>query len=323
MKVKTIDALMKYLRDKHSIDINGSSQKRKLRNIGYYHGFKGYRFIRTPKNRITFTDFNEIVSINNFDMDLKALFYPQMMFIETTIKNYMIEVIVKHAKTDSFDEIYDNFLTYYKTYPIGSRSYKNALNRRLGLRNKFYSTLSRDFFAGKPVVEHFYHKDEYVPIWAIFEVISLGEFGNFVACSNINMKRDISSSLEINIAYDTDGKMTEKIIFLLKDLRNSLAHNDAIFDTRFKRSNVNQTLSQMLTHETGIPNITFNTIVDYLILMIYLQRNMKVAKTDLQQIVKKFETISDKFRKSIPINIFNQILYTDTRNKLNLLKAYI
>ncbi|MBE3569464.1 MAG: Abi family protein, partial [Bacillales bacterium] len=173
------------------------------------------------------------------------------------------------------------------------------------------------------VVEHFYHKDEYVPIWAIFEVISLAEFGNFVACANINMKRDIARLLDINVAYDTDGKMTERSIFLLKDLRNALAHNDAIFDTRFKRSNVNQTLSQMLTNETNIPNITFNTIVDYLILMIYLQKNMKVAKTELQQIVKKFEVIADKFRKNIPVSIFNQILYTDTRNKLQFLKNYI
>jgi abortive infection bacteriophage resistance protein len=323
MKVKTIDALMKYLREKHGINIKGSSQKIKLRNIGYYHGFKGYRFIKTPTNRITFTDFKEIIAINTFDMNLKSLFYPQMMFIETALKNYMLEVIVKHAKTDSFDEIYENHLTYYKVHRVGTKEYKNALNNRLKLRNSFYGTLSRDFLAGKPVVEHFYHKDEYVPIWAIFEVISLGEFGNFVACSNINMKRDMSKLLKINVAFDTDARMTEIIIFLLKDLRNSLAHNDAIFDARFKRSRVNNTLPRLLVNETGIPNITFQTIVDYLILMIYIQKNMSVTKTDLLQIVKKFETAIDDFRKEIPINIYHRIIYTDTRNKLRLLKTYI
>lgn len=322
MKTKSTDALMQYLRDHHGINID-DSQKNQFRNIGYYHGYKGYRFIRTPKNKITFTNFNEIVAINKFDMELKSLIYPQMMFIETAMKNYMIEVIVKHGKTDSFDEIYDNYLTYYKTYPIGSKKYKNALNQRLKLRNKFYSTLSRDFFAGKPVVEHFYHKDEYVPIWGIFEVISLAEFGNFVSCTHINLKSDISSFLNINMAYDTGGRMTEIIIFLLKDLRNALAHNEAIFDTRFKRSSVNKTLPQLLTNETKIPNITFKTIVDYLILMIYLQTNLGVRKTELIQIIQEFESIADKFREEIPVNIYNQILYTDTRNKLRILKSYI
>ncbi|GJM70295.1 hypothetical protein HMSSN036_25110 [Paenibacillus macerans] len=47
-KIKNIDSLMKYLRDRHNIAISGGHQKRRLRNIGYYHGYKGYRFINTP-----------------------------------------------------------------------------------------------------------------------------------------------------------------------------------------------------------------------------------------------------------------------------------
>ena len=46
MKTKTVNALMKYLRDKKGIQIEGSSQKQKLRSIGYYHGYKGYRFFQ-------------------------------------------------------------------------------------------------------------------------------------------------------------------------------------------------------------------------------------------------------------------------------------
>lgn len=34
-KVKSIDGLMRHLRDTHNIDIKGSIQKQKLRNIGY------------------------------------------------------------------------------------------------------------------------------------------------------------------------------------------------------------------------------------------------------------------------------------------------
>ena len=46
MKVKTTNALMKYLREQHNISIDGSKDKKNLRNIGYYHGYKGYRYIK-------------------------------------------------------------------------------------------------------------------------------------------------------------------------------------------------------------------------------------------------------------------------------------
>ena len=37
---KTLNSLMKHLRD-GGIAIDGSAQKRRLKNIGYYHGYKG------------------------------------------------------------------------------------------------------------------------------------------------------------------------------------------------------------------------------------------------------------------------------------------
>lgn len=50
----TIYQLMKYLRKHHSVAVK-SNQAQALRNIGYYHGYKGYRFIRQPRQRISFT----------------------------------------------------------------------------------------------------------------------------------------------------------------------------------------------------------------------------------------------------------------------------
>ena len=83
MKVRTTNALMKYLRKKHNILIKGTKDKKNLRNIGYYHGYKGYRYINSPKNRINLSSFDEIVSIVDFDSKLKSLLYPQIMQIET------------------------------------------------------------------------------------------------------------------------------------------------------------------------------------------------------------------------------------------------
>lgn len=157
---------MRYLRNTHNIQIQGSTQKKKLKNIGYYHGFKGYRFIKNPNNSINYTDFNEIVALNKFDMDLKSLLYPKIMFLETALKK----------------------------------------------------------------------------------------------------------GLEI---------------------------------------------------DTSIPNVTFDTIVDYIILIVYLLKNINTTKTELNKFVSDFENILNNFKPSVPANVYSRIIYTNTRPKLNLLKNYI
>lgn len=46
VKGKTTNGLMRHLRETHGISVNGTKHKKELLNMGYYHGYKGYRFIR-------------------------------------------------------------------------------------------------------------------------------------------------------------------------------------------------------------------------------------------------------------------------------------
>lgn len=50
---KSINSLMAYMRDKKNISISGSTQKKKLRNMGYFHGYKGYRYHSNPQNKFS------------------------------------------------------------------------------------------------------------------------------------------------------------------------------------------------------------------------------------------------------------------------------
>ena len=40
------------------------SQTQALRNMGDYHGFKGYRFIREATNRVSFSSLDEVIALN-------------------------------------------------------------------------------------------------------------------------------------------------------------------------------------------------------------------------------------------------------------------
>ncbi|MBO5343712.1 MAG: Abi family protein [Ruminococcus sp.] len=322
MQPKSINALMSYMRDKKGIQISGSLQKRKLRYIGYFHGYKGYRYCNSPKALLPYTSFNELLSVYNFDMQVKAILYPQIMFLETTIKNYALEEILNQSKSERFADVYNFLLNDYKSYQVGTQGYKTAISKRMAVRNKVYGNISRDYGKNNIIV-HYYDKDKPVPIWAIFEIISLGEFGNLFACLNTYTRQAISSSIGINKAVDNDGRMTEKIVFCLKDLRNAIAHNNTIFDTRFKTGSINNRIASYISSETGIKNINFNSILDYIILVSFMLKILKRNKSDILSFIQQFENAYETLRKNVPTNIYSRIIFTDTKNKLNTLKNFL
>lgn len=321
-KPKSINALMAYMRDVKGLNISGSSDKKKLRYMGYFHGYKGYRYHNNPANTYAFNSFDEVQAIYDFDMALKTMFYPEIMFLETTFKNYVLEVILEESKSKRFADIYAKLLTDYKAYPIGSNEYKKAINKRMNLRNKVYSLISRDY--GKRfIVNHYYDKDQPLPIWAIFELISLGEFGTLVDCLELNTAKKVSKCVGIKVTYDRNGKLLPLIVYALKDLRNAIAHNNTIFDTRFKTSKVNLRIAKCISAETGINNITFESIVDYVILISFMMKLLECPKKKILAFIRLFEKNCEELRGKVSTSILNTIVYTDTRTKLNLLKKYL
>ena len=143
-KMLSIYQLMRYLRTNHHIAIK-SSQTQDLRNIGYYHGYKGYRFIREDRKQISFSSLDEIIALNKYDMYLKAILYPNVMFIENALKSYVIESLLKDSKSENFDIIFNKSLISYKAHSHGTRSYKDAYTKRMNLKIKIYSALVRDY----------------------------------------------------------------------------------------------------------------------------------------------------------------------------------
>ena len=318
----TIRQMMRYLRNHHHININ-SNQTYALRNLGYYHGYKGYRFIREPINTIPFTDFNELLAIANFDMQLKTLLYPKMMFIETALKSYVIESVLADSQSENLNIIFNKSLTYYRNFPHGSQKYKTHFSKKMYLRGTINSTLKRDYDRKNQIVNHFFDNDREIPIWAVFESMTLGDFGYFFWCCNHSVKTYTSNLLHLPSNLDSDGEQTRFIIFALKDLRNAIAHNNVIFDARFKLRNIDNRLINLLEQETGINNIDFKYIDAYFILTIYVLRKMKVTKTECKQLITAYNAAKEALRSEIPTSVWNQILGSATRSNMNMLTAYI
>ena len=132
-----------------------------------------------------------------------------------------------------------------------------------------------------------------------------------------------SATLHLPSNLYADGKITEYIIYALKDLRNAVAHNNIIFDTRFRTGKINQRLGTLLETEVEIANLDFKYIYAYIILLTYVMRKMGGSKTICKQFLNTFLSLTDELRNQLPANVCNQILGTQQRSHLKQLQNYI
>ncbi len=317
----SIYQLMKYLRNKHNITVK-STQAQALRNIGYYHGFKGYRFIREDSQRISFASLDEVIALNRYDMQLKTVLYPKVMFLENALKSYVIEALLNDSKSENWDTIYSKSITAYKKHSPGSKAYKTEYTKRMNLRGKINSALVRDY-KKRSVVSHFFNNDVTIPVWAIFETLSLGEFGTLFECSNQDVKLYVSNIMHLPNNWDSDGSITKSFIFTLKDLRNAVAHNNVIFDTRFNTGAIDGRLIAMLESETGIQNIDFKYMDAYVIMITYFLRKMGETKTSCKQFIAAYDQQTEYLRNELPGNVCNKIIGTQHRKNMKQLQQFI
>lgn len=323
---KSTDALMRHLRN-NGISISGTSQKQQLINTGYFHGYKGYRFFVSSSNRLPFTSYNEINATIQYDTKLKSLLYGKMMFIETALKNIALNTIMTEIDSSSVYDMYDKAISSYKNAPAGTREdiKKKYQNNKLNLQGSIQNAIAAAYRKENPKITHFYNNVNYneVPIWAIFEILTMGDFGYLLSCLTIDMREKVSRSIGINLSSDTYRELLYKYVYALKDLRNAIAHNDVVYDTRFKKMDPSRPMKQCLILEMGMPYINFKTIGDYIILICYYLKLLKVSKTEIKSFIREFEKITREYEASVNPNVSAITIHPDLFSRLGILKNAI
>lgn len=323
---KSTDALMRHLRD-NGIAISGSSQKQQLINTGYFHGYKGYRFFVSSSNRLPFTSYNDINATIQYDTKLKSLLYGKMMFIETALKNIALNTIMAEIGSNSIYDMYDKVISSYKNAStnIPNDLKKRYQNNKLNLQGSIQNSIASAYRKDNPKISHFYNNMNYneVPIWAIFEILTMGDFGYLLSCLTMDMREKISREIGINLSCDTYRELVYKYVYTLKDLRNAIAHNDVVYDTRFRKIDPSKPMKQCLILKMGLPYINFKTIGDYIILICYYLKLLKVSKTELKAFIREFEKITQEYKNSVNANVSAVTIHSDLTSRMAILKNSI
>lgn len=326
MGYKTTDGLMRHLRG-NGIAIGGGKEKRQLRNTGYFHGYKGYRFFKTSSTKLPFTSYEEVYATIQYDSKLKELFYGKMMFIETAVKSISLECILNEAKSENIQDVYDRVVSSFKNAPTHAdlQEKKKLQQNKLNLQDMVQGYLAKAYREGNPKITHFYNNMSYsgVPIWALVEIMTLGDFGFLLSCLTIDTREAISKAIGIRLSMDTYRELVYKYLYTLKDLRNAIAHNAVVFDTRFRRIDPTPAMRRTLQTEIGLPYVNFKTIGDYLILTCYYLKLLKVPKTEIKAFIREFEYITNEYQNAVNSAVAARVIHPDLQSRLSILKNYI
>ena len=192
------------------------------------------------------------------------------------------------------------------------------------MRDEIYSSLTKAYSSKyDKIVSHYYNEDRYVPIWAVFEIITLGAFGSFVDNLHPRIKETISAELKLPKYCNTNGSLLPYIIFVLRDLRNAVAHNNVIYDGRYRRHSAKNALVQCLSKETNVRDITFESFFDDVVLIVYLQKQLRFKKKPILSFIREIEFAIRELYERLGPSLYMSIIPNNSLNKLKDIEKYL
>lgn len=242
------------------------------------------------------------------------------------IRDIALNTIMSEIDSNSIYDMYDKVVSSYKNAPPGTREdlKKKYQSNKLNLQGSIQNSIAAAYRKDNPKITHFYNNVNYneVPIWAIFEILTMGDFGYLLSCLTIHMREKISREIGINLSCDTNRELLYKYVYALKDLRNAIAHNDVVYDTRFRKIDPSKPMKQCLMMEMGMPYINFKTIGDYIILICYYLQLLKVSKTEIKTFIHEFEKITEEYKTSVNANVTAITIHSDLASRMAALKNF-
>ena len=82
-------------------------------------------------------------------------------------------------------------------------------------------------------------------------------------------------------------------------------------------------MKQCLKLEMGLPYINFKTIGDYIILLCYYLKLLKVSKPEIKAFIREFETITKEYENSVNPSVSAITIHPDLCSRMTILKNCI
>lgn len=307
---KTVNGLIKHIRVS-GIAIGGSKEKRKLINYGYFHGYKGYRCYKPTNTILPFASFKEITATVEYDSSLKAIIYPKLMFIETALSSITCQAIIEITRSESIYSMLNIAIeNYQRCNPtLPQRIKQKKQNNFFKLQKSLESEISKAYNNDNPRITHYINSPgRDVPIWALFDILTLGTLHTIIQDSIFSVRDSVSNSFGIYRSIDTNREFLSAMVSQLRFLRNSVAHNDIIFDRRFKVNDAPRTVYNIFKTFSGLTTFSCDNIFEYFVVIAWFLKQLKCNKTEIINFLKAYQKATDVYVSKVPAAIRNIVI---------------
>lgn len=165
------------------------------------------------------THFNEIVSIYDFDRELRMILLKYIITIENTLKS-----IISHEFSKKYNHEYMNISSFDTM-----NNDKTRMREIKGLFNTIYRTIKKGIKQNE-YVKYYYNNYNSIPFWVIINDLSLGNVIGFYHCMYKEDQEVISKE------FGLESEEFYKYLRVLHYFRNLSAHNQRTFDEKSKES---------------------------------------------------------------------------------------
>lgn len=231
----TFSKQVDYLKNQKGITIiNDSFAEDILQRIGYFTLISGYKeLFRIPftKKYKPGTSFDEIVTLYQFDSELRELFLKYLLQIERHIGNLIAYYFI---------EKYGISQTEYMNPNNYNNSASNKKTIAILIRKLYGATITTDY----AYVKHYRKKYGNIPLWITTNVLTFGSLSKMYNVLEQSLRSKICRHFQ-----NVNQKQLERFLSVLTKYRNVCAHSDRLFSYR----TIDQILDTPLHLKLNIP----------------------------------------------------------------------
>lgn len=306
---KTLRSQLKILRNRGLNVSTDGKPMRVLERIGYYTLINGYKTlfltrdsngkIIHPEKFIKDASFNEILSLYNFDKELRSILYSALLEYEINLGSELAYRFSEEFPDENSYLAIDNFNGYDISSVVGTiSSLSNTIKNKTSVNKN-----------QENAIKHYVNNHGHVPLWVLVNFLTFGELNYFYRnCQDkvqMNIAKDFSNHLrrEYNKKYDISIKpeTINAINHLVNHFRNAVAHNEITYSKHLYKSPGIQSIKNILS----LP-VSLNSQAGIFELVISLK--VVLPRKEYSIMAKRIIKLLEKYREQFHSVDFNAIL---------------
>lgn len=204
-----------------------------LKKHSYFALISGYKNPFKAKNGLykPHTSLDDLYSLYVFDDVLRTIILRNILKVEKHIKS-----LISYSFCETYGEDQQHYLDATK-YNY-SRANQSDINDLIGRLSKIASD-PKDYL----YVSHQLKKHGNIPLWVMMKALTLGTVSKFYSF----LPQSIQSRISIEFDYVTENELV-RMLDLLARVRNVCAHNERLFNYRYKKGAINDTFIHQYLH---------------------------------------------------------------------------